>query len=185
MGIVEIFLKDSLTTDNVCAIYDIANRFDMISIIDHCHRRIQKDAALVLQSRYFRECSKSVLGKILLSPMLSCTESQLFLACMDWLKVASGRNVLTKELVRRHLGRLFYEIRFGAMKLQEFSKLIPAYGKLFTGDEYQEIIQMITSSEFLPKKFKQGFRLPYRKHNQNPFVVEESGRVWTNFFDGF
>lgn len=55
--------------------------------------------------------------------------------------------------MQTQLGDLFYAIRFGSMALEEFSKLIPTYGQLFTAEEYAEIIQMIANKEFQSKRF--------------------------------
>lgn len=158
MNICEKFLTESLTNDNVCSIYDTAIRFDMFVLKLVCKNRIADVTNLILQTKNFSECDKLVLSHILKSDVLMCTESQVFHACMYWIKVASGQDELTKQLLDNHLGDLFYEIRFGSMKLHEFADLLPSYGNLFTTDEYQEIIQMIASSEFQPKMFKRASR---------------------------
>lgn len=153
LDICEKFLSETLTNDNICSIYDIAIRFDMLWLKYICKNRIAGATNLVLQSKDFQECSQSVLSHILQGDSLKCTEVQVFHACMDWVKVASGQDELTKELLRNHMGDLFYDIRFGSMQLQEFADLLPSYGNLFTADEYQEIIQTIASKEFQPKMF--------------------------------
>lgn len=164
LGICDQFLSESLTSNNVCFIYDIAIRFDMLLLKFACKNLIQCETSSVFESQDFLECTKSVLSNILKFDSLACAESQLFESCMGWIKKASHTDILTKELLRHHLGNVFYEIRFGSMKIQEFADLMPSYGMLFTADEYQEIIQMIASSEFEPKIFKKGFRQIYSKN---------------------
>lgn len=107
LDICEKFLTESLTNDNVCSIYDIAIRFNMIALQLVCKNRIAIDTNLVLQSGDFKKCSKSVLNDILKIEPLTCTASQVFHACMHWIKVASGQDVLTKELLR-----MLYFMRF-------------------------------------------------------------------------
>lgn len=95
LGICEKFSIESLTDDNVCSIYDIAIRFDMFELKSTCKNRIENATNLILRSKDFRECSKSVLSHILKFDTLNCTESQVLHACMYWIKVASGQDVLT------------------------------------------------------------------------------------------
>lgn len=171
IGICEQFLNESLTNDNVCSIYEIAIRFDLDFLMQQCQNRIKKNAVVVFQTQGFHECNKTVLSQILKSNAMSCTEREIFLACMDWMKAVCGQIVVTKDMVRHHLGELFYEIRFGSMKIQEFSQLLPTYGSLFTADEYQEIIQMTTSSEFKPTLFKKGSRQICNRNGQKQFTA--------------
>lgn len=161
MDICEQFLSKSqfLIDHNVYSIYDIAIQFDVGCVKLKCQDWIKKNTDIGFQSKDFHKCSQLVLGEIVKSNELSCTKSELFLACMDWVKEVSGQNELcTKEMVRHHMGDLFYEIRFGAMNIQEVSVLLHAYGHLFTADEYREINLMIGSNEYQPKMFKKNAR---------------------------
>lgn len=158
INVCERFLNESLGDDNVCIIYELAIRFDMFELQHVCEAHIAKNANAVFQSECFIECKKSVLGRILRSNTLSCAETAVFLASMEWVKAASNQEVVTKDLVNEHLGDLFMEIRFGSMTIEELAKLTTSYGELFTRDEYQEIVQTIVLKDFQPKVFKKDAR---------------------------
>lgn len=123
INVCERFLNESLADDNVCIIYELAIRFDMFELQHVCEAHIAKNANAVLQSECFVECKKSVLGRILRSNTLSCAETAVFLAAMEWVKAASGEEVVTKDLVNEHLADLFKEIRFGAMTIDDLPSL--------------------------------------------------------------
>lgn len=158
LNVCERFLNDSLGEDTVCVIYELAIRFDMFELQHVCEAYIAKNANDVFQSECFVECKKPVLGRILRSNTLSCAETAVFHASMEWVKAASNQEVVTKDLVNEHLGDLFKEIRFGLMGIEEFAKLTTSYGDLFTREEYQEIVQTIVLKDFEPKIFKKDAR---------------------------
>lgn len=152
--ICEAFLKESLNIENVCSAYGLAILFDLDNLKSICKELIVEDTEAVFKSSSFLECHRSVLGHILMSNELSCSETMVLEACINWVKAASGRDEVTREMVQNHLNDLFYEIRFGSMNMKDFAALTGSYGKLFTLDEYQEIVQTINLEEFVPKIFK-------------------------------
>lgn len=92
---------------------------------------------------------------------LPCSETKIFEACMLWVKTASKEENLTRDIVQTHMGNAFYEIAFGSLSFDEFTKLLPAYGNLFSGSEYNEILQLISGLENKPKMFKGCHRVPF------------------------
>lgn len=158
VNVCERFCNDKLAVDNVCVIYELAMRFDMFELQHVCEAYIAKNPSAVFQSECFIECKKSVLSRILRSNTLSCAETVVFSACMEWVKAASKQEVVTKALVTEHLGELFHEIRFGLMTIDEFATLTTSFGTIFTLEEYQDIVQTIAIKEFQPKIFKKQAR---------------------------
>lgn len=95
-----------------------------------------------------------ILDHILKLQMLSCTELQVFDSCMAWVKAASEQQKISKQVVIEYLGDSFFDIRFGAMTMEQFSTLLSTHAELFTMDEYQEIVQMIAGNDSKPTIFK-------------------------------
>ncbi|XP_055298683.1 BTB/POZ domain-containing protein 3-like [Sitodiplosis mosellana] len=146
MAVCSKFLKNNLNDDNVCQNYELAIIFKQDDL-----KRLNTNA--LLKSTGFLSCDQKVLAEILRLNWLSCTEVELFEACMSWVKTTARKDDLTKELVQTQLGAWFYVFRFGSISLGEFSKLIPAYRHLFVSPEYANIIQMIADKEFQATMF--------------------------------
>ncbi|XP_055326055.1 BTB/POZ domain-containing protein 3-like [Sitodiplosis mosellana] len=149
------FLKNNLNDDNVCQNYGLAILLNQEDLKRSCETVIGLNANSVLKSTGFLSCNQKVLAEILKLNWLSCTEVELFKACMCWVKATTGIDNLAKELVQVKLGDSLYDIRFGSMSFEEFGALVPTYGQLFTTTEYVDIIQMFTNKEFQSNKFNQ------------------------------
>lgn len=154
LGICERHLMNSLRIENVCMSYGLAIRFDLNDLIERCKEMIAEKTEAVFQSTGFTECEQFVLSHILKLDLLSCAEILVFRACVDWVKVASKQEKVTKQILKEHLGDLLYDIRFRSITIEEFTTLLSTYGDLFSSDEYQEIVQLIVSSkDCYPKLF--------------------------------
>ncbi|XP_031639211.1 uncharacterized protein LOC116351267 [Contarinia nasturtii] len=142
------FLKNTLNESNVCTRYGMAILYEQVELKKTCETIIGLKANSMFKSADFLSCDRNVLAAILGLDWLTCSEVELFEACMAWVKAASKQEVLTTEAVQDHLGDLLYKIRFGAMSMNEFGVLVPSYGKAFSADDYQEIIQIILDEDF-------------------------------------
>lgn len=118
LSICERFLLDSVTIENVCFSYALAVRFDLSDLKAKCEEIITQNSVAVFQTADFLECDKLILDHILKLQMLSCTELQVFDACMAWVKAASEQQKVSRQVVMEHLGDLFFDIRFGAMTME-------------------------------------------------------------------
>lgn len=145
------YLKDRLTNEDVCWIYGLAILFDHKQLKKLCAKFVCANAKEIFKTRNFLDCNKDVLRHILNLNLWSCTETELFEACMDWVAVTT--QTFDKDQVRQVFGALFYEFRFGSMTIKEFGGLAKAYGFLFSIAEYTEIIQMIGSTEYVATLF--------------------------------
>ncbi|XP_031637920.1 BTB/POZ domain-containing protein 2-like [Contarinia nasturtii] len=152
------FLRYNLTVDDVCSAYDTALVLDLKEMKEMCEKVISINTEDVFQSDGFLNCTVGTLLKILKLDLLSCYETDVFKACVSWVKATSQQNEVTKELMQIHLGELFYEIRFRLMSFAQFSELIASFGHLFSADELREVIQMIPSKDFEPKLFNNKLR---------------------------
>ncbi|XP_055326195.1 BTB/POZ domain-containing protein 3-like [Sitodiplosis mosellana] len=164
------FLKNNLNDDNVCRNYGLAILFNQDDLKQSCETVIGLNTNAVLKSTGFLSCDQKVLVEILRLNWLSCTEIELFEACMYWVKATVEEGDLTKELMQVKLGDSLYGIRFGSMSFEEFGALMPAYGHLFVGNELVDIIQMITNKEFQAAMFN-GNR--EKRSDSNPWETNE------------
>ncbi|XP_031635245.1 uncharacterized protein LOC116348462 [Contarinia nasturtii] len=149
----EKFLKRKLDENNNVECYELAVLLEQKKLMESCEKMIGYNAKAVLKSTDFLTCDAKTLSRIVRLNWLSCSEIELFEACMAWIKSTSGEEIVTKQMVQDKLGRIFYDIRFGSMTLKEFASLIPSYGELFSICEHQDIIQMIADDDFQPKMF--------------------------------
>ncbi|XP_055308277.1 BTB/POZ domain-containing protein 3-like [Sitodiplosis mosellana] len=154
------FLAENLTIVNALEVHSLAVLFEQDDLKTKCEYSIEFHTEDILKSTIFLECDQRHLNHILKLDSLSCSEAVVFEAAMSWVKAASNQQNLTKEIVQTHLGELFYEIRFRSMSHDQFVDLLPSYGKLFTGDEFNEILQMIRNAEYQPKIFNALLRTP-------------------------
>lgn len=183
---VELMLRD-LTEENVCQAYQLAILFNEAKLEETCTDFISRHAKDVLQSDGFLECDRVILERIVRSNSLPCPETLVFEACMAWVKRASQKDEITREIVQTHLGNLFYAIRFRSMTIAEFSSLMPSYTHLFSSDEYGEIIQMMTNEQFQPQVFN-GMRREFQWNMEgiilcNRFDSSMKTRYYINYVE--
>lgn len=143
----EKFLTRELTTDNVCWIYGLAIPFAE-KLKKYCEAFIAINTKAVFSSIKFMECSPNVLSHIMKLDSLSCSEADIFVICMAWVKNASKAENLTRTIVEVHLEKAFFDIRYRSMTISDFAALISLFGPLFTNEEFQEIIQLLGNTEF-------------------------------------
>lgn len=149
----EKFVKKYIDEDNVCDYYSLSILLNRKGLQSLCETVIGVATSIVLKTNGFQTCDKKTIDSILKLDRLSCSEKELFEACMLWVKAVSKKEILTKKVVQFHLGQSFQEFRFGSMTINEFATLIPSYGKAFSFDEQQDIIQMIANKDFESKMF--------------------------------
>lgn len=150
-GCVKILI-DGLTNENVCNTLALAILYDQKQLKMVCEKRIMLNTDVVFKSAGFCECDKMVLEHILKMNALSCSEVDVFEACMSWVRVQSQQNALTKPMVERYFGDLYYEIRFASMSIQEICTLESKYKAVLAGD-FNIIVRIISQSEVEPHKF--------------------------------
>ncbi|XP_055301659.1 uncharacterized protein LOC129568118 [Sitodiplosis mosellana] len=167
------FLKNNLNDENVCRDYGLAILLNQWSLKKACEVFIGSNIKTVFKSTGFLTCDQQMLAQILQLDWMLCSEVELFEACMSWVRMSSKKDVLSKRMMRAHLGDLFHEIRFGSMLFQEFSSLIPSYGQFFNASEYGTIIQMIADDEFEATSFN-GNR--EKRCNSYPWIEEDEVR---------
>lgn len=150
-----VFLANKLTVENVISIVELAIIYDQLNLIKQCESKIRLNSREILQSPSFLECDGQVVSHILKMQVLSCSETDVFEACMSWIKATSKEEKITREIIQEYLGDSFFDICFGSMSMDDFVKLLPLYGDLFSTSEYNEILQTISKQQTQPKIFRE------------------------------
>ncbi|XP_031639027.1 uncharacterized protein LOC116351111 [Contarinia nasturtii] len=146
-------LKRNLDENNAVECYELAMLLEQETLLESCEKMIGYNAKAVFQSNDFLTCNAKTMSQIVKLNWLTCSEIELFEACMAWIKAGSKQDVVTKQMVEDQLGDSFYDIRFGSMTFNEFATLIPSYGEIFSRMEYQDIIQIIADKDFQSNMF--------------------------------
>lgn len=147
------FLRITLTDENVLWVYEITILFELGDLRQICEKLIGINTGEILKSSSFLQCDKAVVRNILKLDALNCTEIALFKATMCWVEAKNNGIRLNRQAIRKELGILFEEFRFGSMNIEEFITLIPKYGHLFSAEEYQDIIHMSVRTKYKPGHF--------------------------------
>lgn len=161
------FLRRVVTVANVCLVYQAAISLNQPELMEKCGTVISEQTKEVLASDGFAACDKAVLRRILDIDELWCREKDVFEACMSWVKKASKRTKVTKQLVQKHLGELLYQIRFRSVDFKELSSILPVYPDLFSDDEYNDIFQLIHNANHQPTLFTANRREQETKYQWN------------------
>lgn len=156
------FLKRKVAIDNVCSIYRLASAYDVIDLKESCERKISDDTEKMFATEDFANCDRETLEMILKLNLFSCTENEVFDACISW-----ARGVCVKKLIdssnpanlRAELGDAVTQFRFKSMKLEEFTDRYKLLEGFFTTEECTEIYNIIGNmADFQPQKFSQMLR---------------------------
>lgn len=177
-----VFLANKLTVENVISIIELAIVYDQLDLRKLCESKIRLNSREILQSPSFLECDGQVINHILKMDFLSCSETEVFEACMAWVKASSKEDDLTREIVETHLGDSFFDICFGSMTMDDFVKLLPLYGNLFSANEYNEILQTISKQQTEPQIFRESRQTLHFDENKivkcNRFVSSLAGKKY-------
>lgn len=145
-------LKKDLTNENVCIVLANALHCAQNDVIKICELFIVLNTASLFKSADFLDCSRETLAHILKMQLLSCSEVEIFEACMAWVAAKSQLTILTKAVVKKYLDDLYYEIRFASMTMPQFCKLSSKYGPVLSKD-FEAITRVIVEPDSQSSKF--------------------------------
>lgn len=148
------YLYENLISENMCCGYELALQLNNVEFIDFCEDDISYFTRTVYSSDAFLACSKNTLERIL-NIDLSCRAIDIFKAVLEWAKFAckkqnSDGNQATN--LRAQLGDCLKLVPFNKMKIGEFSACYKSYTGLFTPEEFEDIVLMLTT-DYEPKVF--------------------------------
>lgn len=127
-------LKRTLTDENICAGLLMGILYDQTELLKLCEKHIISYTEAIFKTAGFLDCDRSVLKHILSMEVFSCSEVDVFDACMDWVKVKSNFDALTKEIVQEYLGDLYYKIRFASLTMHQLCALQTKYDSVISSD---------------------------------------------------
>ncbi|XP_055310679.1 BTB/POZ domain-containing protein 1-like [Sitodiplosis mosellana] len=156
-----LFLKGQLTLDKMCWGYQLAVNLKNKDLIEFCEDKIEKRPKEVFATDAFKRCDKGILQRILELDLV-CKEVDVFDACVTWAKYACEQddlNAMQVENLRTQLGDCLQLIRFGLMKIEEFSKCYVLHKGLFTSEEFEDVMLSFTMKEYKPKMFNPRSRI--------------------------
>lgn len=161
-------LKENLTDDNVCTVLSLANFDELGDLLKICEKRILLNTATVFESAGFLECDEKALEHILKMDALPCPEIDVYEACMAWVRARSQQDALTMELIEMHLGKLYYEIRFVSMSIQDLCTLKAKYNAVLSTD-FEAIIRLIARVDLNSDRFNMAPR--HAKWNTDANII--------------
>lgn len=157
------FLQDNIMDNGMIGL-DLALLYGQNEVKKFYENHFIVNIQRVLEDGNFLQCSERVLEHILKMEFLSCSEAELFEACMSWVAVKSGQVPVTKELVERHIKCFFREIRFKSMTSEECSTLTDSYESVLSTD-FRVITKMIAIPDFHSNDFNNHPRMPAMNEN--------------------
>lgn len=162
------FLNDILTVENICSGLRLAIEYNQSKFLKYCDTFITVHTMAIFKTAGFLECDRQILEHILRMNLLSCSEVDVFEACMEWVRVKCKETAVSREHVDIHLGNLFYEIRFASMTMHELCNLAAKYKSVLLS-EISTIINIITLPGFQSENFNQHQR--HATWNSNAIVT--------------
>lgn len=159
LGECEVFIMNSLDKDNIFEAYELSFLFDRTYLKKHCDLFIGFYTKSVFESDNFLTCDSKVLSHILKLDLMSCLESLIFKACMNWVHewIKSATDQLTSDDVQAQIGEILKEIRFKSISQKELDIIIHSYDNLFSSDEFKDISS--TLPEFQSNIFSKKHRI--------------------------
>lgn len=128
-------LEHNLTDDNACRIYELAILYKHEALKIECEIFISLNTKTVFKSPSFLECDRQTLVNILRLNLRYCSESDVFNACMAWI-----RRAVMKSIEWDHNHVLNY-IGFGSMTTEELNAIRTSFG--FSNDAKSRDTEMI------------------------------------------
>lgn len=146
------FLKDVSTVDNIFIGLDLATRYNHSELMKFCSKFVTLNTAEIMKTDGFVACDQQVLEFILKMDIFSCSEVDVFKACMAWVGAKAKQTNPSKAMVKKYLGDLYFDIRFASMTMPQFCSLHAEYKAVLSGD-FSTITTMIVQPEFQAENF--------------------------------
>lgn len=174
------FLKKNVTSEVVCTVLKHALLYNENELETICANQIAVNTKKVFLSNDFLNCDREVLRYILYMDVISCSEMEVFEACMAWVKAKGKQGAVIKQLIREHLGDLFYEIRFVTMSTNDLITICNSHRYAFSHEELNDIVRSLEPSPQYPKLFNANPRQVKWKSNgavRCKIVVRDSKKI--------
>lgn len=134
----EEFLAIILNPKTMCWGYDLALLYDLKKLIHFCDKSISFNTKSILNTESFMNCSRDVVKQILLMNHVSCTELDIFEACMKWANQFNDTTSIEQQ--KLILGELFELIRFPTMTIRQFTTCLENRQGMLNSGEIADIL---------------------------------------------
>lgn len=149
------FIMSATTVNDVCSNYELARFFGQQHLIKFCEAIFKFKTSEILSTSDFLYYDRKYLHNIL-GLGFTCPARELIKAFFEWSKSECQRSGLDEnqcENLKEKLKELLYKLPFNGLKLPEFLEVIEPNVNIFTPDELFEVMQIVSSENFKPKKF--------------------------------
>ncbi|XP_045212623.2 BTB/POZ domain-containing protein 3-like [Mercenaria mercenaria] len=177
-GLVKIcsdFLENSITTDNVCTLYEQAKFFDVEELKVRCYKFITENSGEVFLSEDIQKLSYESLLAILTDDKLHSEEMVQFEMALRWAdgKCQSENFETSFENKRKILGEVIEKIRFPTIPPDVFVKKVVPTKILLPEDQMQLLQFMVTMTTETPGYV--GKFISYPRHNSLTINLQNIG----------
>lgn len=183
------FWAEHLTIADICWAYHWAIFYNVNGLKQFCERKISACPETVFNTNGFLTCKHEILENILELDSLACFETSVLEACLNWARNAcEQRDLVANDMdnLRIVLNDSLYKIRYGSMELNDFTKCINMYPKLFTNaEDYESIIRLLSGEKSFTGRFNPNPRSTmitwdvkqYLKCNLMPLIPNYSSKT--------
>ncbi|KAL4224245.1 BTB/POZ domain-containing protein 9 [Mactra antiquata] len=141
-----IFLEHSVTSDNVCVVYEHAKMYDMNSLVTSCFRLMIKESSAVCKSDSSVCLSQDSLIEFLSSKYLTGEELDHFMFADKWAnnKCLSNGMEPTPDNKRNIVGDVVKKISYQRIKTEDIANFV-ARSELLLPEELKNIFRCIST----------------------------------------
>lgn len=169
------FLRQHLTLNNAIETFSLAVKFELDVLKKRCKETISANAEQIITSKSFVECDWRILYELLNLETMSCTETDIFDACILWaIEQCKVDNIDTDDQnLRVALGSAFGLIQFERMPQCEFIERFKHHRDMFTKKEIGDIVcawANVGRKSLFQRRYRKKFRFYF-----TPSVVKKSG----------
>lgn len=158
----ETFLKNTLDESNVFQAYEIALLHGLFGLKKFCETLISLKTTTLFESDGFRKVGVWLAMRIFRLDSLSCSEFELFEACIRQIKNKGTECGLAPDIINLHIKSCFKSFRASLLSVSELSKLTSSHYDCFSYEELCEMLQMNANNiqseasiEYQPKIFSE------------------------------
>ncbi|XP_046565367.1 BTB/POZ domain-containing protein 6-like [Haliotis rubra] len=148
------FVKNMMSVDNVCSLFEQAHVFDEKQLYKSCLSFIHQKGKEVLQTTGFIQLSRACVFDVISSDSLACEERFVFEAMLRWAEAECKRQhkPVHDSNLRNILGELEFQIRFGLLDMSYYSSKVSTC-KILTDAEKVMLFQAISGTKVDMMKF--------------------------------
>ncbi|XP_046570860.1 BTB/POZ domain-containing protein 6-like [Haliotis rubra] len=148
------FVKDMMSVDNVCPLFEQAHFFGEKQLYKSCLSFIHQKGMAVLQTTGFIQLSRAYVFDVISSDSLACEESFVFEAMLRWAEAECKRQhkPVHDSNLRDILGELLFQIRFSLLNMWYYSSKVSTR-KILTDAEKLFLFQAMSGTAVDTVKF--------------------------------